>query len=477
MQKMHPKRIGLRRMIKTHATFLTVAIGLYFVLSAIFGPEFIISDMRAKFSALADDTITLTAKVLGPPVKPVISGSPACVNDNPVVSLNWPNNENSETFDITRNDSPLITGLTNSNYTDNALSPTRSYNTYAVTARGSMGPGVAVSDPFSIANPEICRPSSSSPTQTIVTLGEKQIETYESAPPITARKPAFSGRTNIPFAIITLALHSSPVIYAATYANENGYWSWTSPESLELGAHTLYATATDPSDPTIIATDIFHFEIVAENIAQQKDDSDDSDSQKRAKKITLQTPTAVLTPPFVQSIAPFEIAVSVENSNYTVLASNKLSFRVDFHKIFPERANKDYRIFYNVVDSRNNLVLEISELLNPAQNKSITRQIAIPFLTPAGNYKISARAYDGRDLIVGEAFFRVEELAVVSIGSTTLTLTEIMQSLSWLILIMLLLFLITLALEHQLSRQALFGITENMLRKKGFFTKRKGVLR
>lgn len=471
MKRKIKKITGLRKVARAHAVFFLISFGLYVALTAILTPSFMLSDMRNKSKALADDTITLVAKVLAPPVEPIISGEATCVSDSPRVTLDWPDDENSETFDIDRNGSTLITGLTDSNYEDTALPVDRSYNTYVVTAHGPMGPGVAASTPLSITNPEECTVPFS-PTQKITTFEENLIETYEDTPQITSQKPSFSGKTNIPFATIFITLHSGPTITATIYANENGYWSWVCPETLDLGTHTLIALAVDPNDPTVTSSDTFSFEIAEE----ASDQESTNDHKKKATKKTtrIQSPTSA---PLIVATAPFAISVSVKNPDHIVYAGNNLSIHTDFTKKSSSLEDRDYEIFYTVVDSDGNTLSEISEKINPTQIDSLEKNIPIAILAKAGKYKVIVKTYNGRDLIEGEDFFQVKEFPIVSVGSTSISLTQIMQGLGWISLFFLLLFLVLLGIEWRQSEYALVQITENYLRRHGFMTKRKGVSR
>ncbi len=467
----------LKKIARAHTLFLAIAFGLYIVLSALFGPEFIFSDLRHKFSALADDTITITGKVLGPPVKPIVSGSSFCTNGNLGVSLVWPVDENSETFDIKRNGALLVTGLTDSNYTDSTVVINTTY-TYIITAHGSMGPGLATSAPVAFSTLPECNIVLPPPSITINTFDFKNISYYSEMPQTTNQKPSFSGTTNIPYAKITLLLESSPMISTTTYANENGYWSWIDPEMLDIGSHQLYLTATDLVDEAYSASAVFSFEVVS---SQKEEASEKNKSKQKTKEYTSATPAVqIISPAVIPTSIPFAITVAIKNQNHKLHSGDDLLFRVDFLKKSLSLTNKNYPISYDILDENNNLISETSEEINPSQNNFLTKSIPLSKLMHKGNYKILVKIYDGKNLISAEDFFRVEELPLLSVGTTSISFTKFMQDLSWVILFLLLLiilFLIALGHENYLSRQALFNITEDILQKRGFFTKRKGVSR
>ncbi len=334
MKKKKLNNVHLRRAKRAHAVFFLISFGLYSVLSAIFMPSFILSDMQTKSTALAKETITIVAKVLGPPIKPIVSGSALCASGKLNVSLDWPHDENSQTFDVSRNDSTVATGLKNPHYKDESAATNRLRNTYIITAHGPMGSGIAVSEPLSLSNPEGCRP-----------------------------------------------------------------------------------------------------------------------------------------------LVPFEISVSVQNPDHIVYAGNNLTVRTGFIKKSSALTNQDYAFSYTAIDADGNTLAETSEKINPFQFGSIEKNIPIPILTKAGHYTILVKTSDGENLIEGEDFFEVKEFPLVSVGTTTISLAQVMQGLSWISLLFLLLFLVLLGIEHHQSEGALIQITEDYLRRKGFLTKRKGVSR
>lgn len=423
--------------------------------------------MRNKSKALAE-TFTISAKVLDAPVIPIVSGEAVCANGNLSINLNWPDDENSESFDIDRDGSILIANLADSQYADTSIATNNSYK-YIVTARGPMDPGFAVSQTIPITTPEECE--APAPVAKITSFQLQAIETYNGTPQTTSRYPSFSGTTNIANAKINLILESGTIVYGAATANANGFWSWQSPAEMNLGSHTLYITATDPNDESIAATDAFHFEIVQETSSQTS--GRHHNKKEASKKITL-APSSSPAPETAQS-APFTIAVSVKNPQREVYSGGDLAIQIDFLKKSSNLSDKEYDILYSAAGGNGNVISEISEKINPARVDSIEKNIPIPFLAEAGKYKITAVIKDGQNTISGEDFFQVKEFPIASVGSTNVSLTQIMQSLGWLSLLSLLIFLILLGIEYRQSEDALFQITENYLRRYGFFTKRKGV--
>jgi hypothetical protein len=107
-----------KKLRRIHIGFSVGLAVLYIALASIYSPEFLLSDIRNKFSALADEAVTMTARVLGPPQEPIVSGSAVCLNGDLSVRFDWPDDENSESFSIEKNGALLVDGLVTFQYAD-----------------------------------------------------------------------------------------------------------------------------------------------------------------------------------------------------------------------------------------------------------------------------------------------------------------------------------------------------------------------
>ena len=147
-RKMTPekkRRLRIRKLARAHGLLTVLVFSVYFSAGFFLHPSFLVSDVREKVSAIAD-TLTVFARVLAPPVKPVVTATSVCVSGGPTIILDWADDENSVSYDIARDSLPLSTGVVVSGYTDTALSLGQTA-TYVVTALGPMGPGFNDSDP------------------------------------------------------------------------------------------------------------------------------------------------------------------------------------------------------------------------------------------------------------------------------------------------------------------------------------------
>lgn len=83
-------------------------------------PLFLVSDIREKIRAVAG-TVTVLARVLDAPIKPIVTGTSMCVIGGPSIVLDWADDGNSVSYDIARDGLPLTTGVIVSDYTDTTV--------------------------------------------------------------------------------------------------------------------------------------------------------------------------------------------------------------------------------------------------------------------------------------------------------------------------------------------------------------------
>jgi len=457
----------LKKIAQFHAIATVALFVLYVGLSAIYSPEFLLSDIRAKFSAVADSVITVTAKVLAPPVQPIVTGTAICSNGNLSINLNWPADENSYSFNIDRDGGPLITGLTNPAYQDNAISVNNSYS-YVVTAIGPMGPGFAVSDSLVVATPSECSMVLPAPAVTITTIGSKNIGGFGENITTTDKRPPFSGTSNIPNAIIDKSILSTLEISGQTIANLNGYWTWTPPQDISIGDHTLFVTATDPLDPTRTATDQFDFSVTEKNNGGSNNNSNPSSPHKSARQNT-QRP--------VQN--PLSFSLSLTNSK--IFQGQQLQPLIHIDKLAPAYAQANAAINYKVIDQQGNELFTLSGKDILSQGKSIFQDLQLPKYIKEGRYRLQAEIVFDIFSISKEVYFEVAARPLVDLGAGVIvTYPELLSklgTLSLFLLLLLLLWIILFAREYWMYLHALRHVTERGLERLGMLgiKKRKGV--
>jgi hypothetical protein len=465
-----------QKLAKFHIKLATFLLITYLMLGMIVDPRFLVYDFRQKYSALASSSdITVSLRVMGQPGKPIVNAEADWESGISFINLTWNQTEDTETYDVYRDALPLITGLVANSYRDTNIEKNTFYD-YKVLAKGPMGE--TFSDEIHIFSGD----------HEIYSLPFCQITTINNLPfnnaiKTTNRTPFFSGTTNIKNGLVRIELNSTNKITATTYANANGYWSWNSTEKLEYGKHNIIITITDPENSLISAQTLKSFEIIEK---EKSEESENKTNQKSSPaRVTPPATTHESTlqkQPTEEQLAPkkssFELIVSVSNPNHLVYTDDYLLVNTKVVTTDSTLKNKKIKLHYTISDEKNNSILDFLEDSTLPENKIIQKNIHISELFPAGKYKVMVRASDDDFLISGEDFFQVKEYYLISLGNINITLSQIMQSLSWIIFFLLLLilfFLFMLALEKYLASQAQRQITEYFLAKRGYFGNRKGV--
>lgn len=455
------KKKWLKKIARAHAIFSISLFVFYVLLSAIYSPEFLLSDIRHKFQALADDTIKITATVLASPIKPIVSGSSKCVDGELDILLTWPSDKNSETFDIERDGLTLVTGLADSKYKDKTVAKNNSY-TYIVTAHGSMGSGVAISDPFKITTQKNCEEEQASPKITLVSFDSKNIHSFQGTPSSTSKKPTFSGTTNISNATITINIPSSIIISTKIKANTNGYWSWTPPVNLPIGSYTIFISAKDRSNSTRTASTKFSFRVTAL--------SDENESE-----------TKKYYPEEYPIESPLDFSLSLKNK--IVYQGKELETFLYIDKLDSSHNSTNATILYRVFDKKGNEVLTFSDEKIIYEEQIINRNIPIPSYTKDADYRLVVEIVFDKFNISREDTFTVLPSPLINLGGgIIITRSELLSkigTISLFLFICLLFWLFIFSREYWLYLHSLRHITEKHLARIGLFgiIKRKGVLK
>lgn len=487
MKRKIPKK-NIRKIAKLHAIFSFAIFAFYIALSSIYSPEFLLSDVRYKFSAIAE-TITVVAKVLAPPVVPIVSVTPTCNNGELFNTINWPFDENSTSFSIDRDGIPLITGITSNFHKDNVISLNTSY-TYVVTAFGPMGPGMATSLPITINSLNNCIYIAPLPAPTLTVDIIKLPGQYDLDYPneVFTTRPTFFGSVNMPNAIIKLAVHSSVIVFGETTANAAGYWTWTSPVDITEGPHVLFVTAIDPNDPTRTISSSFDFEVESDDAHDQVLEADNSDSKKDGKK-NKTTPIIQKSKPIEnnsnQNIpkeetinpteTPFDFSLLLKNENVQQGKDAILTAKIE--KLSKDYLNQNATFNYKLFDNKNNEVFSTSEKNVLSSNAIILKDIRIPKYLKPGAYQLQVEIVTDKHSSSKRINLNVLSSPAINLGGGfTVTYPELLSQLGTISLWFLLLLLIWLFLfsrEYWLYLHALRHITEKNLEKIGLISLKK----
>ena len=459
------KKKIFRRIARVHFFLTLIAFGFYLSLSFFLGPKFLLSDLKEKFHALADDIITVTARVLDPPVQPVVTATPVCVTGAPRVNLDWADDDNTITWDIERDGLPLATGLAASSSVDATVTNVTSYS-YMVTAYGPMGPGFSVSDPV-VATTLDCGVLQPTPALSVISFEGGNIASL-TEPKTKILRPTFTGTTNIPNATVDILVNSTQIISDQVIANGAGYWSWAPAVDLEIGDHTMTVTATDPLDITRVVSDTISFRI-------EKESSGSSDDNKKKKKsVIAPIDSGIQTAPDI----PFDF--SVQSDALSVYQGDTLNVSLQVSELHSRYIGAEAKVSYDLIAPNGEGVTytESSIVLSDGMKK-ITH-ILVPLSSdPSEGYRIRTTIILGKYSVTREMMFVVLPLPVLQLGGgAAVTLPQIVAFSGWIALALLTLLLLWSLLfirEYWLYLHSWRHITERQLIRLGFFGTRRGV--
>ena len=472
----------MKTVARLHAFAVGGFMALYIGLSFVYSPDVLLSDIRDKWRAFALDTISITARVLAPPVQPTVTVAPACDTTVGVLSigLDWADDVNSVSYDVTRDGLPLVTGLSSSSYTDTSVAVGTSY-TYEVTARGPMGPGFAVSDPVVATTPAVCS-IVFVPKLTIMTFDGKAFSHFSGTPTTTERRPEFSGTTNIPNAKIDILLNSSVMITAQATANATGYWSWRPPVDLSYDTHTIFVTSSDPGDPSVSASLDFPFEVVKESSGSggggggSKKKWSSSAAASSPGIVTPETPQGTPSgqsnqPPVSVPGAPFHLVVSLASAE--VYQGRDFPFSIAFTDVKDAVRGVTAVARYTVTDADGNEKLSSLENIAISDRAVSLKKVAIPSYFKEGKYRLKVEILIDQYDVSQEERFTVIPLPFLSPGGGfVITYSEFLSRIgtfSLLLALLLCLWIFFFYREYMLYLRALRHITERNLARAGFF--------
>lgn len=472
MAKKKPLRnVWLRKLLRIHTVLTGFFLGAY-LLFAFFDPGLLSYDLRQKYHALADDTIAITATVLGSPEQPVVTATAQCNSTTGVLSvvLDWADDTNTYTYDIDRDNLPLVTGLTTSGYTDLNVIVATTYE-YVVTANGPMGPGFAVSAPIMVTTPSECVITAAAPSVSILSFDGRGLDAYDGKPTVSNHRPVFSGTTTISNAIVQMVIGPKDSLIAQLLANSNGYWEWRPPTKLVSGTQTFTVTAIDPDDARQASASL--------QFAIEKKDNEGGGADDAA--VSVLVPVALNDRVQSDQKSLLEFSVLMQNDQKTVSPGQAVDFVAFITHIAEQYHNTTIPFRFSIVDEDGVVVVSLThdELLN--RERQIRKQLDIPSYVVAGKYFLQTEfLFDHLNVS------RVEEFSIVELplihlgGGLVITYPEIIRNLGWItlaLLVLLLLWLFLFIREYALSLHALRHITEKNLRKAGLLAKRKGAIR
>lgn len=458
------RRLWLRRMAKLYTLFFTISLGVYFVL-AFFDPGLLSYDLRQKFRALADETIAVTATVLGPPVQPIVTAVADCDETSGTLSveLDWADDANTYTYDIDRDSAALVSGLSTSAYSDTNVVVSTTYE-YEVTANGPMGPGSATSDPVSVTTPAECEITAATPAVTIVSFAGKNVDAYGGTPRVSERRPIFTGTTSMPGATMLVTIGESFI--SEFSANENGYWEWRPPYSVSSGRHTFTVTATDPDDDARQATATLRFDTLKESDAAQGGE----------KKSNPPLPSGVTVGQSSSSDAAraIDVALSLGHED-SILQGRELKLKMNIRSLIERYNHITIPIRYSFLDQDYEIISSYMRDTYIVNGGEIEESIPVPSYMLPGDYFLQVELLFDDMNISRMISFSIQELPLIQLASgKAISYADVVHNLGWVASLLLFSFLswsFLLIRELALLIRGSKGVTEYDLKKAGFIRK------
>jgi hypothetical protein len=473
------RKTVLKKLILVLFVVLLLNLGFYSFLAKASSFKIFTNDFGSKMGRVAG-VATISVHVTGAPEKPSLSGSAVCVFNSPVIELSWDQTADTDNYDIYRDNQLLVSGLITTSYDDTSVATETSYE-YYVVANGPFGN--TSSDKITLTTQKCSGQAAASVS--ILTLEGKALSLYVGTPKTTDKSPSFTGTSNIAGGNIQITIQGKTSIQASLNANLNGYWNWEAPEQMQEGTYTMTVTITDPNDVSRSATAALLFKITSKENDNGKENEKNEISQP--VQVPGQPPSTPETPsqppseneefnPPSTTPPSFDFDITVKNKESVVFTKESLDLEIKTGSLDGFAGTP--AIHYQITDMQKNSVMDFKENYN-TNSRSFVKNIFLPESLGSGKYKITV-SFLLDDLIVSkEAFFTYQESPYLYFSSgLTITLSQLLGSLMWIIifiLLVLLLLLLLLLLEHHLLARSFSQVTEDDLREKGMLGNRKEV--
>jgi len=405
---------SLKRLIEIEAIVTAVALFLFLGFSLVSWQVGLGNFTSGKHQAASPASL-FSQKIYGPPAKPVITLTPSCQQTGARIAIDWGEDEDATSFDIYRNGSVLVTGLVTTQYNDDNVDDSTTY-LYYVTANGPMGN--ETSD-IGSATTDACGGSASEQIN-VVTFDGQNVQNPNAEYDTTNRRPQTTGTTTIENALVDIQLFGPSTSFALTNANGTGYWHWTPVSNLSYGDYTMYLTATDPADSSIVASRIFFFEIKREE--EENDDEDEEEDEDEetgpAQIVTTDVGTSgqaeVPGPkqqPQQQAEKPVDFSIVVANEGGKVSSGEYLDLRLVVLDVARDYQNRKANLNISIVDPLERELDRESFDLMLYGGQRLEKRILIPCPEKAGEYTIRA------EITIDDQRVSQEETVEVSKGN------------------------------------------------------------
>ena len=449
------RRLRIHKLARAHGLLTVLVFSVYFSAGFFLHPSFLVSDVREKVGAIAD-TLTVFARVLAPPVKPVVTAESVCVSGGPAIVLDWADDENSVSYDIARDSLPLSTGVVVSGYTDTALSLGQTA-TYVVTALGPMGPGFNDSDPVVATALTECDPDIL-PTIEVQTAMGRNIVGETERQHTTDRNPRFTGVTNLSGARIDIRATSyRETIEATVFANSNGYFAWSYAGRFDFDPYDVTFTATDIADSTLTASQTVKISIEKEEL--------DASSKPQTSTAVPQTPEKP-----IETRSALDMTLRVSGTEFH--SGDWLEATIAIASLSSDLSGDQAAASFMIVDGDGKVIDRETEDVILRSGLDIGHRFRIPYGMTDKEYHLVAEIATEGHRSVREVTFRVLELPLFKLGGDTVTYEQAVSQVGWISFVSLFLFFWWLLLflrEYYLYSQSDRHIDGHDLHKAGYY--------
>ena len=252
--------------------------------------------------------------------------------------------------------------------------------------------------------------------------------------------PTFSGVSSIPYALIFLEIHSAPIITGKTRADENGYWTWTCPEPIPLGTHTLEVTAQAPEDVSKKVVISQKFEVVAKEYVEE------------IKEKTL-----------------FDVVLIVRTEYKKVYPGDDLLIQAIIIKFEP-KGRIDIPLHWQIRDEKEEIILDHTETMAIETQLSFIKNFHITEEAKVGKYAIFLEIpYNDTFVHSSDTFEIIKRPIFIIPGKIILTTKEFLKGILWIFVIFLLMFVIFIwALRREYRQSKRRGVTPRYLNNQHF---------
>lgn len=294
-------------------------------------------------------------------------------------------------------------------------------------------------------------------------------------------KPEFLGITNLRRATIFLQYDFEPKKVYLVFADEEGYFSFHLPVSMEIGFHSLFLTAVSPLNPYFKAEQLFQFEILAipqARIPLPRVSPSLTPTIAPVPEVTLiplaprkeRTGFQPIFQPKPISITEdlYQLRTEIREGSKMIYPGEEIQFQIKISRIFPNIYGEDIiPLSYFIENEKGRVVFERTENLTIGNTIGLQSSLQTSLKTPFGKYTLIAKLLlDDMEFISTDTFeikeftFTLAPGLVVSRGD----MSKILLKILWILLVIAIIFLVLLYLEHQRCRKTI-QITEKDLMK------------